>query len=213
MIRAPIVTLAAVVVLGLVLVGVDMAVQRPAASTAPAPTAPPPAAATASAPTPPPAAFPARVRYVGDVTAQGADIPIAVTVDGQHAKAYVCDGHHVEAWLQGDAAAGAVDASGHDGNHLTAHLDGDRLAGTVHLTGRPDGTFTASPTDDARSGVYRQSAGGRTTGWIVRGDGRQVGLGHDGSGAVSPAPPLPVDGPLPPGVAPVDGTTDVLAAS
>ncbi len=219
MLRTPYLTLAAVVVLGLVLLAVDMAVQPPAS--APPAAAPPPAEAAATAPaaaTPPttaPAAttFPPRVRYVGDVVSDGSTIPVAVTVDGDHAKAYVCDGHHVEAWLQGPAGAGVLDATGRNGNHLTGHLEGDRLTGTVHLAGRADAPFTASPTTDARSGVYRQSGSGRTTGWIVRGDAGQVGLSHDGSGAVTPPPPLPVAGPLPAGVVPVDGTTDVLAAS
>ncbi|NMO93800.1 hypothetical protein [Actinomycetospora sp. TBRC 11914] len=213
MFRAPILTLAAVVVLGLVLIGVDMAVQPPAAPPTPAASAaaPPPAAAAATAAVPPPADFPAQVRYVGDVTAQGTTIPIAVTVDGGRAKAYVCDGRHVEAWLQGTAAAGALDASGRRGNHLTGHLDGDRLTGTVHVAGLPDAPFTASPATGTRTGIYRQSVSGRTSGWIVRGDGGQVGLSHDGTGALAPAPPLP-DGPLPAGVGPVDGTTDVLAA-
>ncbi|HEY2192604.1 MAG TPA: hypothetical protein VGH76_09930 [Actinomycetospora sp.] len=214
MLRAPIVTLATVVVLGLVLIVVDMAVQRPAAAPAPAaPTVAAPAPAPAAAAAPAPAAFPARAHYVGEVTSAGATIPIAVTVDGAHAKAYVCDGQDVEAWLQGTAGAGSLDASGRKGNHLTGHLDGDRLTGTVHLAGRPDAPFTADPTSGDRAGVYRQSVAGRTTGWIVRGDGGQVGLSHDGSGAVAPAPPLPPAGPLPSGVAPVDGTTDVLSAS
>jgi hypothetical protein len=156
------------------------------------------------------------MRYVGDVVSEGSTIPIAVTVDGGHAKAYVCDGAHLEAWLQGDVSPGvpaALDASGRRGNHLTGHLDGDRLTGTVHLAGRPDAPYTASPTTDPRAGVYRRAGAGSTTGWIVRGDGGQVGLSHDGSGAVSLVPPLPVDGPLPADVAPVSGTTDVLASS
>jgi hypothetical protein len=216
MIRAPIVTLAAVVVLGLVLVGVDMAVQQPAAPPAPAPVSAAPAAAPAPAvaPAAAPESFPAtRVRYVGDVTSEGATIPIAVTVDGGRSKAYVCDGHHVEAWLQGDATSGAVDGTGRHGNHMTGRLAGDQLTGTVHISGRPDAPFTAAPTTDQHAGIYRSAGAGRTTGWIVRGDGGQVGLSHDASGAVSPVPPLPVDGPLPAGVAPVDGSTDVFAAS
>ncbi|HEY2224363.1 hypothetical protein [Actinomycetospora sp.] len=211
MLRSPIVTLVAVVVLGIVLIGVDMAVQRPAP--APAAAAPLPAAAAATAPAPPPATFPARARYVGDVTSEGDTIPIAVTVADGHAKAYVCDGQHVEAWLQGTASADSLDASGRKGNHLTGHLEGDRLTGTVHLVGRPDAPFTASPSSGSRAGIYWQSSSGRTTGWIVRGDGGQVGLSHDGSGAVAPPPPLPAEGPLPAGVAPVEGTTDVLSAS
>ena len=215
MLRAPIITLAAVVVLGLVLFGVDMAIQRPAASTAPAPlaAAAPPPPATAAAPAPAPAAFPDKVRYVGDVTSEGASIPIAVTVDGGKAKAYVCDGHHVEAWMQGTAATGAVDGSGRAGNHMTGHLDGARLTGTVHINGRPDAPFTASPATDGKAGIYRAAGSGRTTGWIVRGDGGQVGLSRDASGVETPPAPLPLDGPLPTGVALVDGSTDVVPAT
>jgi hypothetical protein len=221
MLRAPIITLAVVVVLGLVLFGVDMAIQRPAATTAPAPAAtaaPPspaasaPAPAPATAPAPAPAAFPAQVRYVGDVTSQGASIPIAVTVDGGKAKAYVCDGHHVEAWMQGMAATGAVDGAGRQGNHMTGHLDGAQLTGMVHINGRPDAPFTASPATGQKSGIYRAAGSGRTTGWIVRGDGGQVGLSRDASGVETPPAPLPLDSPLPAGVALVDGSTDVVPA-
>ncbi len=219
MLRAPTITLGVVVLLALVLLGVDMALQRPAATPAPAPAAasapsPAPAApATAPAPAPAPAAFPSTARYVGDVTSEGASIPIAVTVDGGKAKAYVCDGHHVEAWLQGTAATGAVDGSGRQGNHMTGHLDGAQLSGTVHLAGRPDAPFTASPAADRKAGIYRAAGSGRTTGWIVRGDGGQVGLSRDANGVETPPAPLPLDGPLPAGVALVDGTTDVVPAS
>ncbi|MCD2195524.1 hypothetical protein LQ327_19325 [Actinomycetospora endophytica] len=214
MVRSPFVTLAAVVVLGLVLVGVDMAVQHPAAPPAPPAAVPAVSAAPAPAAAPAPESFPAgRVRYVGDVTSQGASIPIAVTVDGDRSKAYVCDGHQTEAWLQGGATTDAVDGTGRHGNHMTGRLDGGRLTGTVSLAGRPDASFTAAPATGTQAGIYRSGGNGRTTGWIVRGDGGQVGLSHDGTGAVSPAPPLPLDGPLPAGVVPVDGSTDVLATS
>ncbi len=217
MLRAPIITLAVVVVLGLVLFGVDMAIQRPAATTAPAPAvaaaSPPPPAAAPAAPAPAPDAFPAtKVRYVGDVTSQGASIPIAVTVDGGKAKAYVCDGHHVEAWMQGTAATAAVDGSGRQGNHVTGHLDGARLTGTVHINGRPDAPFTATPKADPKAGIYRASGSGRTTGWIVGSESGQVGLSRDASGVETPPAPLPLDGPLPAGVVPVDGSTDVVPA-
>ena len=218
MLRAPIITLAVVVVLGLALLGVDMAIQGPSATTAPALAAaapPSPAAAAAPAPVPAPAAaaFPSRVRYVGDVTSEGSSIPIAVTVDGDKAKAYVCDGHHVEAWMQGTAATGTVDGSGRAGNHMAGHLDGAQLTGTVHIKGRPDAPFTASPATDGKAGIYRAAGLGRTTGWIVRGDGGQVGLSRDAAGVETPPAPLPLDGPLPAGVVVVEGSTDVVPAS
>jgi hypothetical protein len=210
--RGPVLTLLAVFAVGAVMLGINTAASVPetapdttAAAATPAASAGAPTSTTPAAPTP----FPARARFVGEAQTANGTIPVSITVDGDRAKVYVCDNRRIEAWLQGSARDGLVDARGRGANRLTGSHDATGISGTVQVTGYPEWSFTAQATQDARSGVYRASGGGRTTGWIVQSPDRQVGLSHDASGAVSPAPAInPSD--LPPGATAVDGSTDVL---
>jgi hypothetical protein len=212
MVRGPVLTLLAVFAVGAVMLGINVAASEP--ETAPETTAgaaTPAASVGAQAPTtaPAPVPFPARGRFVGEAQTANGTIPVSVTVDGDRAKVYVCDNRRIEAWLQGSARDGLVDARGRGANRLTGSHDATRITGTVQITGYPPWSFTAQATQDARSGVYRASGGGRTTGWIVQSPDRQVGLSHDAAGAVSPAPAIDPSA-LPPGAVVVDGSTDVL---
>ena len=217
--RGPVLTLLAVFALGAVMLGINIAASEPgappdttaAAATAPAASAGAPAAsAGAPAASAAPEAFPARARFVGEAQTANGTIPVSITVDGDRAKVYVCDNRRIEAWLQGSARDGLVDARGRGANHLTGRYGGAQVTGTVQLAGYPEWSFTAQATQDGRSGVYRSSGGGRTTGWIVQNSsGQQVGLSHDATGAVSPARVIDPSA-LPPGAAAVDGSTDVL---
>jgi serine/threonine-protein kinase len=219
-------TLLAVFALGAVMLGINTAASEPGAppdttaaeATAPAAsTGAPPASAgappSAGAPLAPTAAaepFPARGRFVGEARTANGAVPVSITVDGERAKVYVCDNRWIEAWLQGSARDGLVDARGRGANHLTGRHEGTQITGSVQVTGYPEWSFTAQATRDPSAGVYRASGGGRTTGWIVQdSSGRQVGLSHDASGAVSPAPAIDPSA-LPPGAVAVDGSTDVL---
>jgi hypothetical protein len=237
--RGPVLTLVGTLGLALTLVLVNGATTRdappvpvtaaPAAVTAAPDPAPPPgspepaASASASAPeaaAAPQAAFPTKAKFVGEASTAKGPIPIAITVDGGRAKAYVCDGKKIEAWLQGTAEKGVVELTGRKGARLSGRLVGDAVEGTVELAGYPEWTFSARATKSTRAGLYRASAGGTTTGWIVRDDaGReQVGMLRDASGAERPAPALDLGGTAPaaavPGTAaPVDGDTDVLPSA
>ena len=112
-IRGPILTLGAVVVLGagILLVNISKEQSAPpanpykhttttAAAATPAP--PPPAPST------PPPVFPAKADYVGKVPTADRTVTVEITVDGDKAIAYACDGNTVEAWLRGSAINGAV---------------------------------------------------------------------------------------------------------
>ncbi len=216
--RGPLLTLLAVFALGAAMLGVNIAASDPAAppdttsaaATAPAASSGEATTTAAAAPTAAPDPFPDRARYVGEAQTATGTIPVSITIDGDRAKVYVCDNRRIEAWLQGSARDGLVDARGRGANHLTGRHEGTQITGTVQITGYPEWSFTAQTSRDTTSGVYRASGGGRTTGWIVQdSSGRQVGLSHDASGAVSPARTIDPSA-LPPGAAAVDGSTDVL---
>src|SRR5262245_65653358 len=108
-IRGPILTLIAVAVLGVGLLLVNMSKEESAPAANPyspptttvaaaSPVAPPPAPAP-----PPPPAFPAKADYVGKIPTANGHITLEITVDGDKAIAYACDGNSVEAWLRGSA--------------------------------------------------------------------------------------------------------------
>ncbi len=228
--RGPIVTVVAVLGLALVLLVINRSVAgtQPADPAAAAQAAPTVAAAPATIPStaavpaatePAPSPFPAKVKYIGTATTKNGPIPLAVTIDGDRAKAYLCDGKKIEAWLQGTARDGRLSLTGRGENRLTGQRTGDTVTGTVLVAGYPEWTFTARPATGARAGVYRASGAGTTTGWIVQDDsGRaQVGISRDAGGKPAAAPRLDVttlnaDG-APGQPLPVDGDTDVLARS
>lgn len=232
--RGPIVTLVAVFGLALVLLLVNLSTtdaeppaplaQDTSATPVPAPSPTPSqsaAAEPAAAPTEPaPSPFPEYAKYVGEATTAKKPIPVAITVDGGQAKAYVCDGKKIEAWLQGSAENGELRLTGRGENRLTGELTGDTVTGTVLIKGYPEWTFSATATDGKRAGVYRASGGGTTTGWIVRDEAGsdQVGISSDATGDPVPAPRLNVTTPEPASDALgtpvlVDGNTNVLADS
>jgi hypothetical protein len=163
--RGPVLTLVATLGLAMTLVLVNGAT-TPDASPAPGPAtpaavaAPSPAPAepaqAAPAPVPePPAAFPAEAEFVGDAETAKGPVPVTITVDGGRAKAYVCDGRRIEAWLRGTAADGAVELTGRKGARLSGTLDGDTVAGSLRLPGYPEWTFSARATTSTRAGLDR----------------------------------------------------------
>jgi serine/threonine protein kinase, bacterial len=201
----PLVTLAAGVVLALVLgalsanAAIDEADRRDAAAVqAPPPAnAPNPAAQQSTAAQPPPSpAAPAaappekfQAAYAGRVKGGAASIAIAVRDGG--AVAYLCDGRRLEAWLLGTASGGQLKLSGPDGASLTGSYDRDSAAGTVTAAGRTwslDIRVAKKP-----SGLYRATAQVRgaqvVAGWIVLPGGDQVGM-VDTGGVEQPAPEL-----------------------
>jgi hypothetical protein len=120
------------------------------------------------------------------------ELTLAVSTDGDQAVAYVCNGHTIEAWLQGSVKGNQVNLTGNKGANLTGSLSGLALFGTVtpdtglslpfsaELSPHPAGVFQA-----------RIAINGLATriGWAVLPDGAQVGVAVIGS-ARQPAPPL-----------------------
>jgi len=183
--RGPILTLVAVAVLGLVLFLVNLSA---------APGTPPPAdaaagaAATTTASAEPVAAatpFPAQASYTGKTEGKAPpEAAIAITVKGEKASSYVCDGKSVEAWYNGTAKDGKLELKGKGDNKLTGTLNGDTITGEVSAGGKT-WKFTAKLAQKP-AGLYRASGGGTTTGWIRQPDGAVTGLMSNGA----PAPPL-----------------------
>ena len=93
-------------------------------------------------------------------------ITLEVTVDGQKAVAYACDGNAVEVWLRGTATNGALSLASKDGaSRLTGRLVGDSIAGTLSI-GAKSWDFTAAPVDPP-AGLYVYEDDGVRSSWIV----------------------------------------------
>jgi hypothetical protein len=116
---------------------------------------------------------------------------VAVTVRGDRAIAYFCDGHNIESWLKGDVRDdGGLRLAGDHGARLTGTLKGGK-----QIRGSADvgGGHYAFTIDKAKkpSGIYRtnsQVAGARIVGgWIVLPGGKQVGIvTRDGEPSAAP---------------------------
>lgn len=197
--KGPLITLGAVAVLAAVLLAVNMlrTADPPASpstgtatsattadpSSAPAATDPPPADATP---------FPAQATYVGEVAAASGTITLAITVEGDRAVAYACDGDTVESWLAGPAAGGTLNLEGQAGARLDGAYDGAAVAGTLWI-GERSWTYTATPAPPP-AGLY--VSGERSTtraSWIVDQQGQVTGVLRAPDGTTSPAPALGAD--------------------
>ena len=204
-IRGPILTLGAVAVLGVAILLVNISKEespppgKPAAqtTTAVAPTtaaAPPPAPAT-----PPPPAFPAKADYVGKVPTANGTITLEITVDGDKAIAYACDGNTVESWLRGSAVNGAVSLANKDKtSRLEGSLQGSAIVGTLWI-GEKKWDFNA-PVAQPPAGLYVYENAGVRNSWIVDSDGAVTGVQRREDGSTTPAPKLTTDG-----IADIDG--------
>jgi hypothetical protein len=138
--------------------------------------------------------------YAGSM---GGGASIAVAVKDGNAIAYVCDGHEIEAWMQGKARAAALELDGKAGARLTGTFAHGRLSGTVKAAGQK-WAFSVKAVQ-APSGLYRSARNVRKAkvvgGWIVY-RGKQVGMINSSVDGEAPAPPLE----LPSATAVVDGT-------
>jgi hypothetical protein len=126
--------------------------------------------------------------YAGRTAAHYATLAIAVA--GDRAAAYLCDGRRVEAWLTGSVRGTRLRLTSPRGARLTGTLDATRTAitGVVGVPGHRVSfriTRVAVP-----AGLYRARARVRgavtTIGWIVLGNGSQVGIADDGTPAPAP---------------------------
>jgi len=151
-------------------------------SAAPAgsPAAPAESSAAGSAPAaaPSPSATrttPTRADYAGRVGGGGGSV--AVSVHGNKAIAYVCNGSTVEGWMRGKVENGKLVLTGKNNARLSASYHAGKVSGDVKAHGT-DYSFSVS-TVSKSSGLYEATARveGKTikAGWIVLGDGTQVG--------------------------------------
>ena len=135
-VRGPLITLAAVAALGAGILIVDISKETEPAPARPVAEAP---ASTAAAPVPPPSApkppsFPAKADYVGEISTATGILTLEITVEGDSAVAYACDGNYVESWLRGPAVNGAVNMASKDkASRLDGHLDGDAVVGSLSI--------------------------------------------------------------------------------
>jgi len=204
-IRGPLVTLAAVAVLGAGILLVNMSKEEPAPQANPYSQATTTAAAaTPAAPqpapsTPPPPAFPAQADYVGKIPTANGTITLEITVQGDKAIAYACDGNTVESWLRGSAGNGVVSlANKVKTSRLEGHLEGNAIVGTLWI-GEKKWDFNA-PVAQPPAGLYVYDNAGVRNSWIVDPNGGVTGVQRREDGSTAPAPRLTTDG-----IANVDG--------
>lgn len=203
-IRGPLVTLGAVAVLGIGILLVNMSKEESAPSTNPySPSTTTAAAATPSAPppapSPPPPAFPAKADYVGKIPTANGTITLEITVDGDKAIAYACDGNTVESWLRGSAVNAAVNLANKDKtSRLEGRLEGNAVVGTLWI-GEKKWDFNA-PAAQPPAGLYVYENAGVRNSWIIDPSGGVTGVQRREDGSTAPAPSLTTDG-----IADIDG--------
>ena len=197
-IRGPLVTLGAVAALGVGILLVNMSKEETApqanpyshsTTTAAAATAAPPPPAPS---TPPPPAFPAKADYVGKIPTAAGTITVEITVLGDKAVAYACDGNRVESWLRGSASNGVVSLANKDKtSRLEGRLDGNAVVGTLWI-GAKKWDFKAEPAQPP-AGLYIYDTAGVRSSWIVDANGGVTGVQRQPDGSTGPAPGLSLD--------------------
>jgi hypothetical protein len=202
-IRGPILTLGAVAVLGVGILLVNISKEESAPPDIPAAqTTTAVATTTAAVPppaTPPPPAFPAKADYVGTIPTATGTITLEITVDGDKAIAYACDGNTVESWLRGSAVNGAVSLANKDkSSRLEGRLQGSAIVGTLSI-GEKRWDFNAAIAQPP-AGLYVYENAGVRNSWIVDSSGGVTGVQRREDGSTQPAPKLTTDG-----IANIDG--------
>jgi hypothetical protein len=195
-IRGPIATLAAVAALGVGLVLVNVSQQGDSApnpytrsTTTAAPTAAP---APAPPPAPPAPAFPAKADYVGKIPTAKGTITLDISVEGDKAVAYACDGNSIESWLRGGATNGALSLASKDKTgRLEGQLEGNAVVGTLWI-GEKKWDFKADPAQPP-AGLYIYDKAGVRNGWIIDASGGVTGVQRRPDGSTAPAPGLSID--------------------
>ena len=210
-VQGPMVTLGVVAALG---VGVLIAnISQENESTAPATpvaespttTVTAPASAPSTTTTPPPPGFPVKADYVAKIPVRSGVITLEITVDGQQAVAYACDGSTVEVWLSGSANNGALNlANKGNTSRLEGRHEGNVVVGTLSI-GQKSRDFTAAAVQPP-AGLYVYQEGGVRSSWIVDANQRVTGVQRQADGSTSPAPTLLTDG-----TAVIDGRETIAA--
>jgi hypothetical protein len=204
-IRGPLITLGAVAALGVGILLVNISQEPdspPPGKPAAEPTTTTAAAPAPPAPTTPPApAFPAKADYVGKVPTANGVITLEITVEGDKAIAYACDGNTVESWLRGPAVNGAVSLANKDKtSRLEGRLQGTAVVGTLWI-GVQKWDFTAEAAQPP-AGLYVYEEAGVRTSWIIDSQGGVTGVQRQTDGSTVPAPGLKTNG-----TAIIDGRT------
>ncbi|BBX04160.1 hypothetical protein BST36_18000 [Mycolicibacterium moriokaense] len=195
-VRGPLITVAAVAALGAGILVANISQESdpltrgvPGAPVAASTPAPQPSAS----PAPPAPAFPAKADYVGKIPTAYGVITLDISVAGDKAVAYACDGSSVEAWLRGSAVNGAVSLASKDRtSRLEGRLDGKAVVGTLWI-GEKKWDFTAEPAQPP-AGLYVYEDGGNRSSWIVDSTGKATGVQRLDDGSTVPAPALAADG-------------------
>jgi hypothetical protein len=197
-IRGPLVTLAAVAALGVGILLVNMSNEEKTPSANPYSQSTTTAAAATPAPpppapsTPPPPAFPAKADYVGKIPIASGTITLEITVQGDKAVAYACDGNSIESWLRGSATKGALSLASKDKTgRLEGRLEGNAVVGTLWI-GEKKWDFKADPAQPP-AGLYVYDNAGVRNSWIIDGNGGVTGVQRRPDGSTAPAPGLSID--------------------
>jgi hypothetical protein len=196
-IRGPLVTLGAVAALGVGILLVNMSKEEQAPQANPYSHSTTTAAATPApappAPSPPPRpAFPAKADYVGKIPTANGTITVEITVHGDKAVAYACDGNTIESWLRGSASNGVVSLASKDKtSRLEGRLEGNAVVGTLWI-GENKWDFKADPTQPP-AGLYVYDEAGARSSWIVDANGGVTGVQRQPDGSTRPAPGLSLD--------------------
>ena len=144
-------------------------------------------------PTPAPAAFPAKADYVGKIPTATGTITLDISVEGDKAIAYACDGNSVEVWLRGSAVNGAVSLASKDkASRLEGRLEGSAVVGTLWI-GEKKWDFKADPAQPP-AGLYLYEDAGVRNSWIIDPDGGVTGVQRRPDGSTVRAPGLSLDG-------------------
>jgi hypothetical protein len=189
-VRGPLISLAAVAALGAGILIANIS-QQPEPVVPGTPVAAPSRATTTTAPPAP--GFPARADYVGKIPTVTGAITLEITVEGDKAVAYACDGNSIESWLRGSALNGAVSLASKDRtDRLKGRLDGTAVVGTLWI-GQKKWDFTAEVAQPP-AGLYVYEQGGIRSSWIVDSSGKATGVLRQNDGSTIPAPALEPDG-------------------
>ena len=157
----------------------------------------------APVPTPARAAFPSNADYVGKIPTATGTITLDISVEGDKAIAYACDGNSVEVWLRGRAVNGAVSLASKDkASRLEGRLEGSAVVGTLWI-GEKKWDFKADATQPP-AGLYVYEDAGVRNSWIIDADGGVTGVQRRPDGSTVRAPGLSLDG-----TSVVDGRTVV----
>ena len=194
-IRGPLVTLGAVAVLGIGIWLVNVSREEPEPAPPVAQTTTTAAAAPQPAPVPTPAraAFPSNADYVGKIPTATGTITLDISVEGDKAIAYACDGNSVEVWLRGSAVNGAVSLASKDkASRLEGRLEGSAVVGTLWI-GEKKWDFKADATQPP-AGLYVYEDAGVRNSWIIDADGGVTGVQRRPDGSTVRAPGLSLDG-------------------